>query len=299
MDEFFPAFRAALPDLQQRLGGRPTAAQARYAMTEQLTQMQARWHSDGSDADAEVRRVGTELVDVLKSALKAVDSVSRVDVLFRPGAPRAPAPRPPRAPVSWLVGVTAVAAFGLLGLVLTDPAPGPVTVLALTVAVGLAGVVAVVRTIARTARTARPASEPATPDYAATAYVDSQQLTDAVGDTLLTVDTYLRAMRSVEVQDAAGDLWLDRPRLVGVIQDLLAREALGDWTGVDETARRLRQVLKDDAVEPVSFTGSNAGLFEFVRNIDEPDRVEPLTVTPALVRNGQLLARGLVAEPQR
>lgn len=131
----------------------------------------------------------------------------------------------------------------------------------------------------------------------AVVHVDPRALQSRLSHALGALDKLIERAASVRPSIASAGPVIEDPAFTELLQDLMEARETGDGEYALRVLRSLRAVLEQHGIRVVSFDGANRNLFEFTPAVDSS--TQDVTLRPALVHEGRVLRRGLVAAPSR
>jgi hypothetical protein len=120
-----------------------------------------------------------------------------------------------------------------------------------------------------------------------------------LADTLITADKLLNeaaALLAPAKNPNDGEGLETYPEILTFFQDLLEARDTGDSAYALKKAKTVPAILEQHGVSIQHFTGENPQWFDFLPSLD-PEQDGARTVSPALLKEDRLLARGRVTEP--
>lgn len=131
----------------------------------------------------------------------------------------------------------------------------------------------------------------------ATIHVDRAALVRRLSQAVGALDKLVEDARRLRPSIASAGPVVEDPAFTELLQDLMEARETGDGEYAVRVLRSLRSTLERHGIQVVSFNGTNRQLFEFQPTLQGAGAGDQ-TLRPALVQEGRLLRRGLVAEAQ-
>jgi hypothetical protein len=228
-------------------------------------------------------------IEILQAAAGVIVSASRTEVWQQAG----PAERRERHFI-WtrvLLATLAVVLTGYLALVLWSYQRWNELIL-----LGAAAAAELFRVVAGFIAGRRSRRKTAEIKTRATVHIDRQALVRRLSHAAGTLDRLVESSGRLRPTVASAGPVVEDPNFTELLQDLMEARETGDGEYAIRVLRSLRSTLERHGIQVVTFDGGNRQLFEFQPTL-QPASADQ-TLRPALVQNGRLLRRGLVAEAQ-
>jgi hypothetical protein len=128
----------------------------------------------------------------------------------------------------------------------------------------------------------------------ATIHVDRQALVRRLSHAVGALDKLVQDAGRLRPSIASAGPVVEDPAFTELLQDLMEARETADGEYAVRVLRSLRSTLERHGIQVISFDGANRQLFEFQPSLQPAGGDQ--TLRPALVQEGRLLRRGLVAE---
>jgi hypothetical protein len=288
MTSFLNLFDRDVAELEAALPDDATPENAAEAIRRFLDRLHDGYVAANKPAEAEsvAARGGTE---ILQSAAGVIVSASRTEVWQQAGSREAR-----ERHLVWtrvLFAVLAVALTAYLALVLWSYQRLNELIL-----LGAAAAAELIRVIAGFIAGRRSRRKSAEVRTRATVHVDRQALVRRLSHAVGTLDRLVESSGRLRPTIASAGPVVEDASFTELLQDLMEARETGDGEYAIRVLRSLRSTLERHGIQVVSFDGANRQLFEFQPAL-QPGSGDQ-TLRPALVQQGRLLRRGLVAEAQ-
>jgi hypothetical protein len=226
-------------------------------------------------------------IDILQGAAAVIVSASRAEVWQKAGHAESR-----QRHFVWtrvLLTAIAVALAAYLGLVLwTNLRWNELVLLA---AAAVAEVARVIAAFFAARRARRRTAEIRTH---ATVHVDRQALVRRLSHAVGALDRLVEDAGRLKPSIASAGPVIEDPAFTELLQDLMEARETADGEYAIRLLRSLRSTLERHGIQVISYDGANRQLFEFQPSLQQGGGDQ--TLRPALVHEGRVLRRGLVAE---
>lgn len=237
-------------------------------------------------------------MDILRDATGVLVSASRSQIWFQPGPGGLPGTQRKRH-FLWtriLLSSVVVAVVAFAGLVLWTAQQ--IDALVLLIAAGALELLRIVISFVGGRRGRRDVDRTVSGMRSqAVVHVDTEALQARLSHALGALDKLVERAAAVRPSIASAGPVIEDPGFTELLQDLMEARETSDGEYALRVLRSLRAVLERHGIRVVSFDGANRNLFEFTPTVDSSPR--EVTLRPALVHEGRVLRRGLVAAPSR
>jgi len=291
MATFLSLFDTHSSELDASLPPDATPDRAAEAVSAFVSRLHDRWTAATrpDEASAVAARGG---VDVLQAASALIVSASRTEVWQQGGPAGMPGERKVR-PFLWariVLAAIVIVLTGYIGLVLwTLQRWNELVLIGVLAGAELARVVAA--WVAGKRRRSSEAQTVADVRTKAIVQIDRQALLRRLSHAFSALDKLVDDARGLRPTIASAGPVIEDAGFTELLQDLMEAREVADGEYALRVLRSLQSVLERHGIQVVAYDGANRPLFEF-----QPALGPAGTLRPALVQNGRLLRRGLVAE---
>lgn len=291
MATFLGLFDTHSSELDAALPPDATPDRAAEAVSDFVSRLHDRWVNAArpDEASAVAARGG---VDILRAASALMVSASRTEVWQQAGPAGMPGENNVRPFLWWriLLALIVIALTAYIALVLWTMQRWNELILIGALA-GAELARAAVAWVAGRRRRRVESQTIADVRTKATIHVDRQALLRRLSHAFSALDKLIDDARGLRPTVASAGPVVEDSSFTELLQDLMEAREVGDGEYALRVLRSLRAVLERHGIHVVAFDGANRQLFEF-----QPAIGQSGTLRPALVQEGRVLRRGLVAE---
>ncbi len=117
-----------------------------------------------------------------------------------------------------------------------------------------------------------------------------------LADSLLTADKLLSEVTALQAPPSSGDGLESYGPVLALFQDLLEARDTGDRDYALKKTKSVPAILEQYGITVQGYDGDNPQWFDFLPSLD-PGQQDAQTISPALIKDGRLLNRGRVTDP--
>ena len=291
MATFLSLFDTHSSELDAALPPDITPDRAAEAISTFVSRVHDRWTTatQPDEVSAIAARGG---VDILQAASALIVSASRTEVWQQAGPGGMPGERKVRPLLWWriVLALIVIVLTGYIGLVLwTMQRWNELILIGALAAAELGRVIAA--WFAGRRRRRVEAQTVADVRTKATVHIDRQALMRRLSHAFAALDKLVDDARGLRPTVASAGPVIEDAGFTELLQDLMEAREVADGEYALRVLRSLQSILERHGIEVISYDGANRQLFEF-----QPALGPAGTLRPAMVQNGRVLRRGLVAE---